>query len=204
MTIKQKQHLLAYLGYYTADVDGIWGDLSRRATEAFQRDYQLTVDGLFGEETQTRILEVIASGETPAVDKIAENGVTVDKDSMTTGTFWDEIKYFTRGEPGIACPCGRCGGYPVEPVERLMLNADATREHFGKPMIPSSTVRCAAHNAELPGSAANSLHMRGKAMDFAIPGVSSATLVAYIKNLPEVDEAYPIDNSYVHMGVQKY
>ena len=28
MTIKQIQHLLAYLGYYTAAVDGIWGSQS--------------------------------------------------------------------------------------------------------------------------------------------------------------------------------
>ena len=85
-----------------------------------------------------------------------------------------------------------------------MRNADAAREHFGKPAIPSSTVRCAAHNAELPGSAANSLHMRGKAMDFAISGISSNTLLAYVKTLPDVDEAYAIDGSYVHMGVLKY
>lgn len=193
MTIKQKQCLLAYLGYYTGDIDGLWGDMSRQATGAFQRDYQLTVDGVFGDGTAKRIREVIASGEAPLVSE-----------SDTAGTFWDEIKYFNRSDPGIACPCGRCGGFPVEPVERLMRNADAAREHFGRPAIPSSTVRCAAHNAELPGSAANSLHMRGKAMDFAIQGICSATLLAYVKTLPEVDEAYAIDNSYVHMGVQKY
>lgn len=85
-----------------------------------------------------------------------------------------------------------------------MRNADTVRERFGKPMIPTSTVRCAAHNASLKGSAANSLHMRGKAMDFGIPGVSSATLLSYVRTLPEVHEAYAIDDSYVHMGVQKY
>lgn len=25
MTIKQRQHLLAYLGYYVGNVDGVWG-----------------------------------------------------------------------------------------------------------------------------------------------------------------------------------
>ena len=48
MTIKQKQCLLAYLGYYAGVIDGVWGDMSRAASEAFQRDYQLTVDGIFG------------------------------------------------------------------------------------------------------------------------------------------------------------
>jgi peptidoglycan hydrolase-like protein with peptidoglycan-binding domain len=36
MTIKQIQHLLAYLGYYTGAVDGIWGTQSASATSRFQ------------------------------------------------------------------------------------------------------------------------------------------------------------------------
>ena len=49
----------------------------------------------------------------------------------------------------------------------------------------------------------NSLHMRGKAMDFAIYGVSASRLAAYLRTLPDVDECYEIDSSYVHMGVEK-
>ena len=184
MTNKQKQNLLAYLGYYSADVDGIWGKQSQKAAEDFQRDQSLAV-GEFSRETENRLLEVIGSG-------------------VGAGSFWDEIEYFSREESGIACPCGRCGGFPVEPVERLMRNADAVRKHFGRPMIPSSTVRCRAHNAQLRGSAANSLHMRGKAMDFAIPGVPAEEIVEFVRTLAEVHEAYAIDGSYVHMGVQKY
>ena len=41
-------------------------------------------------------------------------------------------------------------------------------------------------------------------MDFAVPGISAKTLLAYVRTLPEVDEAYAIDGSYVHMGVEKY
>ena len=39
MTDKQKQHLLGYLGYYSGQVDGIWGRLSGEATRAFQAGY---------------------------------------------------------------------------------------------------------------------------------------------------------------------
>ena len=192
MTIKQKQCLLAFLGYYTAKVDDIWGDLSRQATEAFQRDYQMTVTGVFDEAVEQRIREVIGSGEEPMQ---AEN---------VTGTFWDEIDYFDRSE--FKCTCGGrgCTGFPAEPRERLVRNADNARRHFGKVAIVSSGVRCTLRNSELPGSAANSLHLSGRAMDFAVSGVSSATLLAYVKTLPEVHEAYAIDGSYVHMGVQKY
>ena len=41
--------------------------------------------------------------------------------------FWRDIQYFTRSDPYIACSCGRCGGFPAEPSERLMRLADAVR-----------------------------------------------------------------------------
>ena len=191
MTTKQKQHLLAYLGYYTDDVDGIWGDKSRQATEGFQRDFQLTVDGDFGEATEARILEVIYNRE----ERPAEDA---------GGDFWEGIEYFDRSE--FKCTCGGrgCTGYPAEPAERLVRNADIARKHFGRPATVSSGVRCALRNSELPGSAANSLHLRGKAMDFCVAGVSAQQLLAYVKTLPDVDEAYAIDANFIHMGVEKY
>lgn len=189
MTNKQKQLLLAFLGLYGGNIDGIWGSLSQSALEAFQRDHGLPV-GKFTEETQAALQEAVAAWE-PEESQTPENG-----------DFWDEIEYFTRDEPFIACPCGRCGGFPVEPDEQLMRNADATRRHFGKPMIPTSTVRCDAHNASLKGSAPNSWHKKGKAMDFGIPGEKAATIVAFVWTLPRVCEAYAIDDDHVHMAVR--
>ena len=166
MTIKQKQHLLAYLGYYTADVDGIWGDLSRRATEAFQRGYQLTVDGLFGEETQTRILEVIASGEQP--QQTAEPAEDPAEATGKTGTFWDEIQYFTREEFRCQCKGKYCNGFPVEPQEKLVRTVDEIRRRLGVPVsivdAGGSGVRCPVHNANV-GGVANSEHLGGNAAD---------------------------------------
>lgn len=190
MTIQQKQHLLGYLGYYTAAVDGIWGEKSRRAAEQFQKDHGLAMDVTFGPESQRQIRNIIGEEEVPKAE--------------TGENFWTEIRYFKRKE--FCCTCGGrgCDGYPSEPRERLARNADQAREHFGRIAIVSSGVRCALRNSELSGSAGNSLHLSGRAMDFAIPGVSSAQLLAYIKTLPEVHEAYAIDGNYVHMGVQKY
>ena len=197
MTLKQKQSLLAYLGYYDGSLDGLWGEKSQRATIDFQRAYmaQEDVDGIFGAETEKRILEVIATGENP-VDKNAEKGVIVDTAPVA---FWKDIRYFTRSE--FRCPCGKCGGFPVEPEETLVRLADQVRDHFGAPVIVSSGVRCQAHNDELPGSAKNSYHLRGKAMDFCVLGVSGAELLAYVKTLP-IHYAYQIKGSdFVHMDV---
>lgn len=197
MTLKQKQTLLAYLGFYDGPLDGVWGEKSQRATIDFQRAYMepTDVDGIFGADTEKRILEVIATGEKP-VDKIAEKGVIVD---TAPGAFWKDIRYFTRTE--FRCPCGKCGGFPVEPDENLVRLADKVRAHFGAPATVSSGVRCQAHNDELPGSAKNSYHLRGKAVDFCVRGVPGATLLTYVKTLP-IHYAYQIDNSdFVHMDV---
>ena len=191
MTLKQKQALLAYLGYYNGPLDGLWGEGSQRATIAFQRAYmeQEDVDGIFGAATEKRILEVIATGEMPVV-----------KENLTApADWWKGIRYFTRAE--FRCPCGKCGGFPVEPEETLVRLADQVRDHFGAPVIVSSGVRCQAHNDELPGSVKNSYHVKGKAMDFCVRGVPGATLLAYVKTLP-IHYAYQIKGSdFVHMDV---
>jgi hypothetical protein len=191
MTIKQKQCLLAYLGYYQGAIDGKWGRKSLEATEAFQNDYQLTVDGIFGPATERKIREVIATGEEPK-----------KKEPEKTGTFWDEIKYFSRDEKGIACPCGRCGGFPVEPEEKLMRKADQVREYFGEKIAVSSLVRCQEHNDELPGSVPNSRHLKGKAMDFRVEGFYSSMVLAYVQQLSGIRYAYAIDGNYVHMDIE--
>lgn len=193
MTMKQIQCLLAYFGCYSGAIDGIWGRLSIEGTEKFQNAVGLKADGVCGPGTQAKLREMIANGE--ELPKIAT------EEPPATGTFWDEIKYFTRGEPGIACPCGRCGGFPVEPSEKLMRLADKVREHFGAPMTPSSTVRCQAHNDELPGSAPNSYHVKGKAMDFSVRGFSAGTILDYVQS-QGVHYAYAINGSYVHMDVE--
>lgn len=195
MTAKQKQALLAYLGYYSGPLDGLWGQQSQRATIDFQRAYMDSPDGIFGPETEKRILDVIATGEKPVVK---DYFTTADKTSATAG-WWKDIRYFQRSE--FRCPCGKCGGFPAEPSETLVRLADKVRAHFNAPATVSSGVRCQAHNDELPGSAKNSYHVRGKAMDFCVRGVSGATLLAYVKTLP-VHYAYQIGNSdFVHMDV---
>ena len=188
MTIKQKQHLLGYLGYYRGAVDGKWGRLSMEATEAFQNDYLPPADGIFGPGTEKRILEVIASGEAP-----------VRAEPEGDGTFWDEIRHFTRQE--FACKCGKCGGFPAEPEEKLLRLADRVRDHFGSPVRVSSGVRCEAHNAAV-GGVAGSRHKLGKAMDFSVAGLSSTLVLPYVQRLTGVRYAYAIDGDYVHMDVK--
>lgn len=198
MTLKQKQALLAYLGYYDGPLDGLWGDMSHLATEAFQRDYQLTVDGIFGSATEKRILEVIASGEMPTQQPqtAPETGGAAD--------WWKGIRYFTPEEPNICCPCPRCVGKREYPTEALMEMADSIRGELG-PMVPSSVRRCQAHNDELSGSAKNSRHIIGKAMDFNCPKSTPAQIEACLarrKAAGEIRYWYRMSSGWYHFDIE--
>ena len=195
MTNKQKQCLLTYLGYDTGGVDGLWGDRSRQATEAFQRDYGLDPDGVFGDATLTRIKEVIATGEQPA---------SQPQQPQTGGgeDWWTDIKYFKKSE--FACKCGGryCNGYPAEMQEAVVKIADAARAHFGKPAHVISGLRCQQWNAH-EGGVANSQHMCGEAIDLRIDGVPAETLRQFVSAQPGHRYSYCINSTNVHFDINK-
>lgn len=193
MTVEQKQCLLYYLGYYTGKIDGDWGKQSKEATEKFQRAYGLEDDGVFGKETESKILSVVGNGTKPIV-----TNPTASKDSDIQ-SWWKNIQYFERSE--FACKCGKCGGFPKEPQEKLIKVADRTRKYFGKPATVSSGVRCTTHNVNV-GGVSNSRHLSGKAMDFSIQGVGGNTLLAYVQKQPEIRYAYVIEGNWVHMDIE--
>jgi hypothetical protein len=188
MTIKQRQCLLFYLGYYVGGIDGVWGSGSRESCKAFQRDFfQMPekVDGVCGAETEKALTHAVAYG------------MPVKKEeASTSGDFWDGIKYFRKAE--FACKCG-CGASDME--EKLIKTADKVREHFGNTVIVSSGRRCKTHNARV-GGVSNSRHLSGKAMDFCVSGMSASMVLTYVQKLPEIRYAYAIDSSFVHMDVE--
>lgn len=185
MTVKQKQHLLAYLGYYVGNIDGDWGQLSKTACKAFQKDFGLTADGIAGDKTEKALKHAVAYGMPSKAPNKAESG-----------DFWDSIKYFRKEE--FACRCG-CRADDMD--EKLIRIADGVRAHFGVPITVSSGRRCAKHNAKV-GGVSNSRHLKGKAMDFCVSGKTSAEVLAYVQKLSGIRYAYAIDGKYVHMDVE--
>lgn len=161
-------------------VDGLAGTATKSATADYQDVVGLEVDGIAGQNTRAVLLGEITS-ETPCK--------------------WDEIKHFKREE--FACKCGGryCDGYPVEMKHKLMVVADRVREHFGKPCIISSGIRCKQHNKNV-GGVWDSKHLFGKAMDFSVEGVSGKEVLAYVKKQPEIVYAYNIDGTYIHMNIK--
>lgn len=163
----RKQCLLAYCGYYPyKDIDDDWGDQSRQATEAFQSAYEIKVDGVFGNGTLSRILEVIYNQEEPAVP--AAPDIPVGGKKEPTGTFWDDSEFFDREEFRCQCKGKYCNGFPAEPEEELVRVCNEIRRRLGVPVeivtAGGSGVRCLVHNANV-GGVSNSNHLYGKAAD---------------------------------------
>lgn len=182
MTIKQKQCLLTYLGYYEGQLDGIWGEQSQRATEAFQRDCQLTVDGVFGPGTEQRIREVVASGDTPAA---TDTNVGVNVDTAPDPAAADASRYLQADgcyhiPRGVDVQLSKnlwaheihcCGnGCCKESIisKRAVDTFQLIRDDYDGPIqittAGGSGYRCRTHNTAVNGAWA-SLHTTGNALD---------------------------------------
>lgn len=194
MNIKQRQHILAFLGYYTDIVDGIWGDNSKGATLAFQNAFGLDPDGVVGEQTEKALRHAVAYGM-PSRDDVTDINVG-------NKTFWDEIEFFTRDE--FKCKCGGsyCNGFPHEPKESMVRLADGARRHFGRPAIVISGLRDPEWN-RIQDGVDNSQHIYGEACDIQIPGVSASTLLNWFLSQPGVRYAYAINSTNVHFDIPK-
>lgn len=55
-----KQMELKSLGYYDGELDNSFGHKSKNATKAFQKDFNLDVDGSFGVNTANKAIEVVS------------------------------------------------------------------------------------------------------------------------------------------------
>lgn len=172
MDNKQRQHLLAYLGYYVMLVDGEWASGSREACKEFQRDRGLTVDGYGGPETDKALRYAVYNNlERPESVSDFDDDVTnfyVGDKATLTGTFWDESEFFDREEFRCQCKGKYCNGFPVEPEEELVRVCNEIRRRLGVPVSivdrGGSGVRCTRHNAAV-GGVGNSNHLYGRAAD---------------------------------------
>lgn len=201
LNIKQRQMNLSFLNYATGGIDGIEGTKTKSAYKSFQRDFGLAVDGIYGEKTDAKLVEVIKDIQNKigaTVDGVAgENtkqkckeyqanqGLAVDgicgiatRNSLNnTGLSWDNIKHFKKSE--FTCHCG-CG---LNNIDLKLVNVlEQIREHFGQACIVTSGCRCSGHNKAV-GGVQGSRHVLGKAADIYVQGVSANTLLEYTKIL---------------------
>lgn len=204
MTITQKQCLLNFLGYDTGGVDGIWGAKSRNATEVCQEDLGIPADGIWGPQTETAILEAVYTYDLDAPVPEQDTDAT-DNDVAPTELelLFEGIRYWSPEE--FRCRCGEyhtpyCDGFPVLPDRTLLELVDDLRHNAGRPGHRSSGIRCHQHNIDSNG-AAGSRHLKGKALDFYIEGMTGNQLLKAAQNDPRTRYAYIIQDQWVHVDV---
>lgn len=77
--------------------------------------------------------------------------------------------YFKASE--FECKCGKCKDTAfLDP--KLITYLDELRIYFRKPVVITSGIRCKTYNNSLVGSSKTSGHLKGKAVDVFIKGVS--------------------------------
>lgn len=199
----QRNYGLADDGIFGRDTEALSMDIVTKLQKALT-DGNLAIDGLAGMGTSMAVADwqkhhdMTVTGRAPVPVLHMILAVEEDK-NPTSENWWDNVRYFSRNE--FRCKCGRyCDGFPAEPVQLLVEQAEIVREHFGAPVHVSSGVRCDVHNANV-GGVDGSRHRTGKAMDFRVEGKSANTVLKFVKTLPAIRYAYAIDGSYVHMDV---
>lgn len=181
LSVRTRQTYLKALGFYTGNIDGSVGPLTKKAYKALQDKYFIREkdrDGLYGTNT----------------DKLLTNAYYVKK--YTKNFTVDEFK----------CDCGgkHCTGYPTILDTQLLMNLQNVRDKVGATTITSG-MRCTKHNNSLPGSSKTSRHLSGKALDIYNARTRTETgrkeIMAYVKGLKGHRYTYcNINGSNPNMG----
>ena len=111
------------------------------------------------------------------------------------------FRNFERDE--FLCPCG-CGFDDIDPL--IVTTLQRLRDEVQRPVVVNSGCRCRSHNAAVKGSK-TSQHLKGKAADIKIEGLTSIQIIDIIRRLYldgeiYVGYVYAINGRSVHVDVR--
>lgn len=223
MTLTNKQiqlNLRTYYGYYMGNIDGVIGKGTKDAIRRFQKGNGLKADGIYGANTENKLIACIKDLQSLLNDKgykLSEDGVVGNATINAIKDFQTKNKLSADGIAGTSTykalrsantnastndwsgithfkksefACQDRCGFDSIDT-RVVRILEQIRHHFGdRPIKVTSGCRCAKHNREV-GGVRGSRHVLGKAIDFYIPGVATSKIIAYTNDL-------------VRQGVLKY
>ena len=95
------------------------------------------------------------------------------------------------------CKCGKCD--PILLDEKLVELLQKIRDHFGKSVNINSGYRCPSHNASPKvGGNPGSHHMKGKAADIRVEGVTPLEVAKYAESIGI--QRIGLYDTFVHIG----
>ena len=129
-------------------------------------------------------------------DKSQHDGIYGQKTDYALRHFYNVKKTAPSFQPQeFRCNCGHCTGYPNFMRQVELKNLQTIRDHYNRPMIVTSGLRCKWDNEHSNGSIQNSLHLVGRACDFYMAGVTDTLanrkkFIKWAKTLPNTHYIY--------------
>ena len=193
LTLKEQQTYLKKLGLYTKKIDGIRGAGHKKAVKQFNTIFLNKESEVYYNDTDKLLREIYASYN--------NSPYMVDSD-------WKYFKNFKPGEFYCTCRKKYCDGWNGlrNKIPMHLLMADQyIRNHFGKAVSLTSTIRCDRRNKEV-GGVKNSKHKLFRANDMGVKGIKAANVKKFVytnssTKLPFINYAYDINANYEHIDV---
>lgn len=193
LTLKEQQTYLKKLGLYTKKIDGIRGAGHKQAVKQFNTIFLNKESEVYYNDTDKLLREVYESYN--------KSPYMVDSD-------WKYFKNFKSSEFYCTCRKKYCDGWNGlrNKIPMHLLMADQyIRNHFGKAVSLTSTIRCDRRNKEV-GGVKNSKHRLFRANDMGVKGIKAANVKKFVytnssTKLPFINYAYDINANYEHIDV---
>lgn len=213
LSIIERQKFLKEQGFYTGNIDGKWGKLSKKATKEFQKSQHLVTDSIWGKNTDNKAVIIIKDNWRVGVVKFEyyrTNGnkdlVYIDENCLISKNF--RLKEYMMFEKTIKKYKLKVDRNHCILYENLIKADQKLRDQLGSITI-NSGYRCPTYNKAISGSK-NSTHTKGMASDKVIKGKKPKEVQEYIRNhYKELDyyglesKTKPNCNQYTHADIKK-
>lgn len=193
LTLKEQQTYLKKLGLYTKKIDGIRGAGHKKAVKQFNTIFLNKESEVYYNDTDKLLREIYTS---------------YNNSPYMVNSDWKYFKNFKPGEFYCTCRKKYCDGWNGlrNKIPMHLLMADQyIRNHFGKAVSLTSTIRCDRRNKEV-GGVKNSKHRLFRANDMGVKGIKAANVKKFVytsssTKLSFINYAYDINANYEHIDV---
>lgn len=185
LTIIERQKFLKEQGFYTGNIDGKWGKLSKQATKSFQKSQHILADSIWGKNTDNKATIIIKDNWKVGLVKFKYyriNGnvdlVYIDENCLISKNF--RLKEYMMFEKTIKKYKLNINRNECVLYEDLIKADQKLRDALGSVTI-NSGYRNTKYNKAI-GGASGSCHIKGMASDKVVKGVKPKKVQEYIIN----------------------
>lgn len=157
--VKELQEALTLREYSLGKIDGYFGNKTKLAVIAFQKDAGLVQDGVYGPKTRK------------ALEQIEVFSFKTDKNKQISNNF--KVKEFK---------CNDGSDKIIVDTEFVEIKLQDIRNHFKAAVTINSAYRTPTYNKKV-GGASSSYHVKGRAFDIVVKGHKPSEVAKYARSI---------------------